>query len=82
VVYVPSGTYLINKPIIFYYMTQLIGNPRGLPVLKAAPTLDALALIDASPYNPNGGAPGVSVDVRCTCETYTDSHSGPQPTSS
>jgi glucan 1,3-beta-glucosidase len=57
VVYVPSGTYLINKPIIFYYMTQLIGNPLGLPVLKAAPTLDAIALIDASPYN-EGGKPG------------------------
>ncbi|KAF1831351.1 exo-beta 1,3 glucanase-like protein [Decorospora gaudefroyi] len=57
IVYVPSGTYLINKPIIFYYMTQLIGNPRGLPVLKAAPTLQALALIDASPYG-NNGQPG------------------------
>jgi glucan 1,3-beta-glucosidase len=57
VVYIPSGTYLIGKPIIFYYMTQLIGNPRGLPVLKAAPTLQAIALIDASPYQ-NTGAPG------------------------
>ncbi|KAI8936911.1 exo-1,3-beta-glucanase [Plenodomus lindquistii] len=57
VVYIPSGTYLIGKPIIFYYMTQLIGNPKNLPVLKAAPTLSALALIDASPYQ-NNGAPG------------------------
>lgn len=57
-VYVPSGTYLINKPIVFYYMTQLIGNPKGLPVLKAAPTLDALALIDASPYRNTDGKPG------------------------
>ncbi|KAH7088292.1 exo-beta 1,3 glucanase-like protein [Paraphoma chrysanthemicola] len=58
VVYVPSGTYLIGKPIIFYYMTQLIGNPRNLPVLKAAPYLDALALIDASPYSNSNGEPG------------------------
>jgi glucan 1,3-beta-glucosidase len=58
VVYIPSGTYLIGKPIIFYYMTQLIGNPRKLPILKAAPYLDALALIDASPYSNQNGAPG------------------------
>lgn len=57
VVYVPSGTYIISRPIIFYYMTQLIGNPRNLPVLKAASTLDAIALIDASPYG-DGGVPG------------------------
>ncbi|KAF2852893.1 glycoside hydrolase family 55 protein [Plenodomus tracheiphilus IPT5] len=57
VVYVPSGTYVISKPIIFYYMTQLIGNPKNLPVLKAAASLDALALIDASPYG-DGGRPG------------------------
>ncbi|KAL5114437.1 exo-1,3-beta-glucanase [Pleosporales sp. CAS-2024a] len=58
VVYIPAGTYLINKPIIFYYMTQLIGDPRKRPVLKAASTLQALALIDASPYSNQNGAPG------------------------
>jgi glucan 1,3-beta-glucosidase len=58
VVYIPSGTYLIGKPLIFYYMTQLIGDPRRRPVLKAAPYLDALALIDASPYSNQNGAPG------------------------
>ena len=57
VVYIPSGTYLIAKPIIFYYMTQLIGNPRNRPVLKAASSLKAIALIDASPYG-DGGVPG------------------------
>jgi len=58
VVYIPSGTYLISKPIIFYYETQLIGNPRTLPVLKASPSLQALALIDASPYSNQNGQPG------------------------
>ena len=58
VVYIPSGTYFIQKPIIFYYMTQLIGNPRNLPVLKASATLEALALIDASPYSNQDGSPG------------------------
>ena len=58
VVYIPSGTYLISKPIIFYYETQLIGNPRALPVLKASSSLQALALIDASPYSNQNGQPG------------------------
>lgn len=39
-------------------MTQLIGNPRNLPVLKAASSLQALALIDASPYSNTNGEPG------------------------
>lgn len=39
-------------------MTSLTGNPRSLPVLKASASLDALALIDASPYNNNDGSPG------------------------
>lgn len=58
VVYIPSGTYFIQKPIIFYYATVLIGNPRDLPVLKASATLDALALIDGSPYSNQDGSPG------------------------
>ncbi|KAJ4305297.1 hypothetical protein N0V90_000828 [Kalmusia sp. IMI 367209] len=57
IVYFPSGTYVIAKPIIMYYMTQLHGNPNGRPVLKASPSLSALALIDASPYR-DGGQPG------------------------
>jgi glucan 1,3-beta-glucosidase len=64
VVYIPSGTYLIGKPIIFYYMTQLIGNPRNRPILKAAPYLQALALIDASPYsNVDGSAGWISTNI-------------------
>lgn len=39
-------------------MTQLIGDPRQRPILQAAPELDALALIDASPYSNQNGAPG------------------------
>jgi glucan 1,3-beta-glucosidase len=58
VVYVPAGTYIIGKPIIFYYMTQLHGNPNSRPILKASPGLEALALIDASPYSNVNGAPG------------------------
>ncbi|KAH7400751.1 exo-beta 1,3 glucanase-like protein [Phaeosphaeria sp. MPI-PUGE-AT-0046c] len=58
VVYIPSGTYRIAKPIVFYYMTQLIGDPRKRPILRADANLEALALIDASPYSNENGAPG------------------------
>lgn len=44
-------------------MTQLIGNPRDLPVLKAAATLDAIALIDASPYADYGVSAWASTNV-------------------
>lgn len=45
-------------------MTQLIGDPRNRPVLKAASTLEALALIDASPYSNINGEPGwISTNV-------------------
>lgn len=58
VVYIPSGTYIISKPIIFYYMTQLIGNPRNRPTFKAAASLSALAMIDGNPYSNSNGQPG------------------------
>lgn len=41
-----------------YYMTQLHGNPNDRAVLKASPNLQALALIDASPYQDGTGKPG------------------------
>lgn len=44
-------------------MTQLIGNPRSRPVLKAASTLRAIALIDANPYGDNGVQGWTSTNV-------------------
>jgi glucan 1,3-beta-glucosidase len=59
VVYFPSGTYLIKaNPIVMYYMTQLIGNPNGRPIIKLDASLDALAVIDSSPYSNQNGQPG------------------------
>jgi glucan 1,3-beta-glucosidase len=65
-VYFPSGTYLITSSIIPYYMTQMIGNPNSLPILKAAANFQPLAanlgLIDADPYdsaNPDYGTTNV-----------------------
>lgn len=35
IVYFPAGTYMISKPLIDYYYTQLIGDPNDMPILKA-----------------------------------------------
>ena len=53
-VYFPAGTYLISKPIVLYYMTNLVGNFHNpMPVLKASATFDVsgiASLIDADEY--------------------------------
>lgn len=53
-VYFPAGTYLISSSIIDYYITQIIGNPNDLPVLKATPTFTGFGLIDGDTYGANG----------------------------
>ncbi|TFK67130.1 exo-beta-1,3-glucanase [Pluteus cervinus] len=55
VVYFPKGTYLVTKPVIAYYYTQLIGDARSPPTLLAAANFDGMAIIDADPYVPGGG---------------------------
>ncbi|KAM7197950.1 hypothetical protein V8F20_006398 [Naviculisporaceae sp. PSN 640] len=53
-VYFPPGTYLISKPLIDYYYTQLIGDPNDMPVLKAASTFprfqDGAGIINGDEY--------------------------------
>jgi glucan 1,3-beta-glucosidase len=53
-VYFPPGTYLVSAPIIQYYYTQLVGDAIQLPVLKAAPSFQGIAVIDSDPYGPGG----------------------------
>jgi glucan 1,3-beta-glucosidase len=50
VVYFPAGTYLISSSILPYYMTQLIGNPNAMPILKATAGFSGLGLVDADNY--------------------------------
>ncbi|KAL2125928.1 hypothetical protein VTI74DRAFT_2221 [Chaetomium olivicolor] len=53
-VYFPPGTYVVSKPVIPYYYTQLVGDAISPPTLKAAATFEGIALIDADPYDSNG----------------------------
>ena len=54
IVYFPAGTYLVSKPIVQYYYTQFIGDPHNLPVIKATPDFQGIAVLDTDPYIPGG----------------------------
>lgn len=53
-VYFPPGTYVVSKPIIQYYYTQLVGDAVTLPTLKAAANFQGIAVIDSDPYAAGG----------------------------
>jgi len=53
-VYFPPGTYLVSKPIIQYYYTQMVGDALDIPVLKASSDFTGMAVIDADPYTDDG----------------------------
>lgn len=54
VVYFPPGTYMVSKPIVQYYYTQMIGDAISLPVLKASADFAGMAVVDADPYEDDG----------------------------
>lgn len=53
-VYFPPGTYVVSKPIVQYYYTQIVGDAVDLPVIKASAAFAGMAVIDADPYEDNG----------------------------
>ncbi|KAF8516954.1 exo-beta-1,3-glucanase [Hysterangium stoloniferum] len=53
-VYFPPGTYLVSAPIVAWYYTAIVGDPKNLPVLLADPSFVGIAVIDANPYIPLG----------------------------
>ncbi|KAK3372240.1 pectate lyase superfamily protein-domain-containing protein [Podospora didyma] len=51
VVYFPPGTYLVSRPIISYYYTQIIGDPNDMPVIKGSAEFPwSNGMLDADPY--------------------------------
>ncbi|KAJ8699458.1 hypothetical protein PTI98_002571 [Pleurotus ostreatus] len=54
-VYFPAGKYVISRPIIAWYYSQLIGDAKQPPTLLAAASFEGMAVIDADPYIPGGG---------------------------
>ncbi|KAK3342556.1 pectate lyase superfamily protein-domain-containing protein [Neurospora tetraspora] len=62
-VYFPPGTYLVSRPIIDYYYTQIIGNARCRPVIKASGNFTAPWVIDSNPYQNDGNLAWGSTNV-------------------
>ncbi|KAJ7074276.1 glycoside hydrolase family 55 protein [Mycena amicta] len=61
VVYFPQGTYLVSEPIIAYYYTQLIGDPKSPPTLLATSSFKGMAVIGK--VNPSQANIQSSVDA-------------------
>lgn len=53
-VYFPAGTYVVSKPVVQYYYTQMVGDALNLPVIKASADFSGMAVIDADPYDDEG----------------------------
>lgn len=52
--YFPAGTYLVSKPVVQLYYTQFVGDPLDLPIIKAMPSFEGMAVIDSNPYLDGG----------------------------
>ncbi len=53
-IYFPPGTYLVSKPLVQLYYTQFVGDAISIPTIKAAPSFEGIAVIDADPYDDKG----------------------------
>lgn len=62
-VYFPPGTYLVSRPIIDYYYTQIIGNARCRPIIKASGNFTARWVVDSNPYQNTGNLAWGSTNV-------------------
>lgn len=51
ILYFPSGTYLVSKPLEMHYYTHMIGDALSLPVIKAAANFEGMAVLDSDPYD-------------------------------
>ncbi|KAK8148764.1 hypothetical protein G3M48_009166 [Beauveria asiatica] len=54
IVYFPPGTYIVSKPIIQYYYTQLVGDVVNIPTIKSSANFQGIAVIDSNPYAEGG----------------------------
>ena len=51
-VYIPPGTYMVDRPIIMRYNTMVVGDLHNLPTIKATAGFRGVAVLDSNPYYP------------------------------
>ncbi|KAF2416329.1 family 55 glycoside hydrolase [Tothia fuscella] len=56
IVYVPPGTYIIDRPLILWYNTILIGDALNPPTIRGHPTFYGIGLLDADVYYAGGAS--------------------------
>lgn len=50
-IYFPPGNYLVKKPIVIFWYTQMVGDAKNPPSIIAAPDFaGGPAILDADPY--------------------------------
>ncbi|TPX12378.1 uncharacterized protein E0L32_007025 [Thyridium curvatum] len=55
-VYFPPGVYVVSKPVVQYYYTQLVGDLASPPTLKASAGFQGMAVVDSDPYTDQGAS--------------------------
>lgn len=54
IVYFPPGRYLVSRPIIMYYYTQMLGDAINKPTIIGAANFEGIAMLDSDPYLEGG----------------------------
>lgn len=48
-IYLPAGKYLVRKPIVLFWYTEVVGDAINPPTIVAAPDFSGNAILDADP---------------------------------
>jgi glucan 1,3-beta-glucosidase len=53
-IYFPSGTYLVSRPIVAMYYSQLVGDINNRPTIKGSASFQGIGILDSDPYESDG----------------------------
>ncbi|ATY64012.1 LysM domain protein [Cordyceps militaris] len=75
IVYFPSGTYRVDRSIVLYYNTQLVGGVKGaIPTIQSARNFIGLGVFTTDVYLPDGHSEWYLNTVSRTCKGMVGIH--------